>query len=72
MSSTAARRTKRRIERDKKKGIYVEPANPWGEPELDLPTPQEVEEYVMNKSKELRMNNITPIKINNNVQLQGK
>ena len=49
MSSTAARRFKRRIEQDKKKGIYKP------ERELNIPTLDEVQEYISNKSKELRM-----------------
>lgn len=51
MSSTATRRMKRKINRDKKKGIYKP------ERELNIPSEQELEEYISNKSKELRMNN---------------
>lgn len=47
MSSTASRRTRRRIERDKKKGIVEEL--------LTIPTEKDVEEYITNKSKELRI-----------------
>jgi len=49
MSSTSARRFKRRMEQDKKKGIYKP------ERELNIPTEQELEEYISNKTKELRM-----------------
>ena len=49
MSSTATRRFKRKKEKDKKNGVYVQ------ERELNLPTPEEVQEYISNKSKELRM-----------------
>jgi len=49
MSSTFNRRMKRKKEQDKKKGIYVQ------ERELNIPTEQELEEYISNKSKELRM-----------------
>jgi hypothetical protein len=68
MSSTAARRTRRRIEKDKRLGRYVEPANPWGEKELDLPTEKDVEDYILDKTRELRFEH-KPIKIENNVQL---
>ena len=72
MSSTAARRTKRRIEKDKRLGRYVEPLNPWEEKELKLPTEKDVEEYILDKTRELRMEH-KPIKINNNgLQLQGE
>ena len=49
MSSTFNRRMKRKKEQDKKKGIYVQ------ERELNIPTEQELEEYITNKTKELRM-----------------
>ena len=49
MSSTFNRRMKRKKEQDKKKGIYVQ------ERELNLPSIEEVQEYITNKSKELRM-----------------
>jgi len=68
MSSTAARRTKRRIAKDKRLGRYVEPTNSWGERELNIPTPNDVEDYILDKTRELRMEH-KPIKINNNVQL---
>jgi len=38
------------MERDKKKGIYIP------QRELNIPTEQEMEEYISNKSKELRIN----------------
>jgi hypothetical protein len=47
---------KRKKEQDKKKGIYVQ------ERELNIPTEQELEEYISNKSKELRMNDQFPHK----------
>jgi hypothetical protein len=47
MSSTDARRAKRKRERDIKKGLIEEM--------LVLPTEKDVEEYVLNKSKELRV-----------------
>lgn len=72
MSSSATRRFKRRMARDKKKGIFVPQTNMWGEPELELPTEKDVEDYILDKTRELRMMNITPNKINNNVQLQGE
>jgi len=50
MSSTGTRRMKRKKEQDIKKGIYKP------ERELNIPTEQELEEYISNKSKELRMN----------------
>ena len=49
MSSTSNRRFRRKIEQDKKKGIYKP------EPSLNIPTLDEVQEYISNKSKELRM-----------------
>ena len=68
MSSTAARRTKRRIAKDKRLGRYVEPVNPWGEKELELPTEKDVEDYILDKTRELRMEH-KPIKRETNVQL---
>jgi len=73
MSSSAYRRTKRKFERDRrlgKLGRYVEPVeskviNSWGERELDLPTPNDVEEYILDKTRELRME-YKPIKIEKN------
>jgi hypothetical protein len=50
MSSTDQRRWRRKMERDKKKGIYIP------QRELNIPTEQEMEEYISNKSKELRIN----------------
>ena len=61
MSSTAARRTKRRIEKDKRLGRYVEP-------QLNLPTEQDVEDYINEKKRELRFE-YKPIKIENNVRM---
>jgi hypothetical protein len=55
MSSTATRRFKRKIDRDKKKGKLVTYTNPYGERELNLPSEEEVQEYISNKTKELRM-----------------
>lgn len=49
MSSTFNRRMKRKKEQDIKKGIYKP------EMELNIPTEQELNEYISNKSKELRM-----------------
>jgi hypothetical protein len=56
MSSTSTRRMKRKKEQDIKKGIYKP------ERELNIPTEQELEEYISNKSKELRMNDKFPHK----------
>ena len=55
MSSTATRRFKRKIDRDKKKGKLVTYTNPYGERELNLPSEEDVQEYISNKTKELRM-----------------
>jgi hypothetical protein len=55
MSSTATRRFKRKVERDKKKGKAMTYTNPYGETELNIPSREEVEEYISNKTKELRM-----------------
>ena len=49
MSSTSNRRFRRKIEQDKKKGIYKL------EPSLNIPSEEEVQEYISNKTKELRM-----------------
>jgi len=48
MSSTDARRYKRQKERDLKKGKI--------EKYLTIPTEQDVEQYISNKTKELTMN----------------
>jgi len=57
MSSTDARRYKRKRERDIKKGKVEE--------YLTIPTEQDVEDYVLNKSKELRViETINPVKLN--------
>lgn len=57
MSSTDARRYKRKMERDIKKGKVEE--------YLTIPTEKDVEDYVLNKSKELRMvETINPLNIN--------
>ena len=55
MSSTATRRFKRKIDRDKKKGKAVTYTNPFAERELNIPSEEEVQEYISNKTKELRM-----------------
>lgn len=65
MSSTATRRFKRKIERDKKKGKAVTLSNPYGEMELNVPSIDEVEQYILDKSRELRME-YKPTKIENN------
>ena len=49
MSSTSMRRMKRKMEQDIRKGIYKK------EPSLNIPTEEEVQEYISNKTKELRM-----------------
>ena len=49
MSSTFNRRYKRKKEKDKKNGVFVQ------ERELNIPSPEEIQEYISNKSKELRM-----------------
>lgn len=49
MSSTFNRRMKRKKEQDKKNGVFVQ------ERELNIPTPAELEEYILNKTRELRM-----------------
>ena len=57
MSSTDARRYKRKKERDIKKGKIEE--------YITLPTEQDVEDYVLNKSKELRViETINPVNLN--------
>jgi hypothetical protein len=57
MSSTDARRYKRKRERDIRKGKIEE--------YLKIPTEKDVEDYVLNKSKELRMvETINPLNIN--------
>jgi hypothetical protein len=57
MSSTDARRYKRKRERDIRKGKIEE--------YLTVPTEKDVEDYVLNKSKELRMvETINPLNIN--------
>jgi hypothetical protein len=43
------RRMKRKMEQDIRKGIYKK------EPSLNIPTEEEVQEYISNKTKELRM-----------------
>jgi len=54
--SSIIRRMRRKDERDKKKGTYVE------EEKMYIPSVEEMEEYIINKSKELRNQNIiTPI-----------
>jgi hypothetical protein len=54
--SSIIRRMRRKDERDKKKGTYVE------EEKMYIPSVEEMEEYILNKSKELRNQNIvTPI-----------
>lgn len=68
MSSSATRRFRRKVERDRKKGKLVSYTNPNGERELNIPTIEEVEEYILDKSRELRME-YKPAKIENNVQL---
>jgi hypothetical protein len=40
---------KRKKEQDKKNGVFVQ------ERELNIPTPAELEEYILNKTRELRM-----------------
>jgi hypothetical protein len=54
--SSIIRRMRRKDERDKKKGTYVE------EEKMYIPSIEEVEEYILNKSKELRnQKSVTPI-----------
>jgi hypothetical protein len=55
MSSTANRRHKRKIERLKKKGKLTAADIMNEEMMLTIPTPKDVEEYIDNKSKELRV-----------------
>ena len=52
MSSTFNRRMKRKKEQDKKNGVFVQ------ERELNIPTPTELEEYILNKTRELRMQQV--------------
>ena len=49
MSSTFNRRMKRKKEQDKKNGVFVQ------ERELNIPTEQELEQYITNKTRELRL-----------------
>ena len=52
MSSTFNRRMKRKKEQDKKNGVFVQ------ERELNIPTQNELEEYILNKTRELRMQQV--------------
>ena len=52
MSSTFNRRMKRKKEQDKKNGVFVQ------ERELNIPTQDELEEYILNKTRELRMQQV--------------
>ena len=52
MSSTFNRRMKRKKEQDKKNGVFVQ------ERELNIPTQNELEEYILNKTRELRMQEV--------------
>lgn len=57
MSSTDARRYKRKMERNKTKGKIEE--------EIIIPTKQDVEEYILNKKQELKfVETIKPLNIN--------
>ena len=65
MSSSATRRYRRFIEKQKSKGKYVEVTNPYGEREFNIPTEDDVQDYILNKTRELRMEH-KPIKIETN------
>ena len=56
MSSTFNRRMKRKKEQDKNNGVFVQ------ERELNIPTQNELEEYILNKTRELRMQDRFPHK----------
>ena len=52
MSSTFNRRMKRQSDKNKKLGIVPK------ERELNIPTQNELEEYILNKTRELRMQQV--------------
>ena len=56
MSSTFNRRMKRQSDKNKKLGIVPK------ERELNIPTQNELEEYILNKTRELRMQDRFPHK----------
>jgi len=55
MSSSVTRRYKRFIERQKSKGKYVELSNPYGEREFNIPSEDDVQDYILDKTREIRM-----------------
>ena len=55
MSSTANRRHKRKIEKLKKKGKLTSEDIMNEEMMLTIPTPKDVEDYIDNKAKQLRV-----------------
>ena len=55
MSSTANRRHKRKIEKLKKKGKLTAEDIMNEEMMLTIPTPKDVEDYIDNKAKQLRV-----------------
>ena len=52
MSSTLNRRTKRQLDKNKKLGLVPK------EKELNIPTQDQLEEYILNKTRELRMQEV--------------